>query len=424
MKKKFLSLIIALCLFMPCIFLFGCMGEKDPTDDDPSQNVENPIEPANVVNVLLSEDGKTLYRFAPDNDETEYVVPSGVKTIAESAFENCNTLTKVTFPESLQFIKEEAFKNCGNLTTVEINSDIRIGAEAFYSCQKLSNIDISKITSFNNETSSYYSEGANYAFYDCDALTSVTIAKEVKYLPKGIFSYTNSLTTITFEEDSKLYSILEEAFAYSGITTISVPSSCIGFDTGAFKCSQLKNITIGKNICLIAPSAFYDCEDLESVDFETGRTERLTFQYSGNDYFAHTFAECSNLKSVTNYPAESGVLGYMFSNCKKLESFTFADEECGGNGEKVGECAFYNCEQLKEIHVPKYLHTIDKKAFSDCKSLEKITFANLGWVKSEAFGNCISLKELDLDASIIDYRAFYNCYSLHSLRLQKKYRFG
>jgi len=414
MKNKILSCIFMLCLFISCVFFGGCTKENDPTDP--------PATPVNEVTVMLSDDGKTLYRFSPDNDETEYTVPEGVIVVEQSAFEDCDNLIKVVLPTTIQYVKEEAFKDCDKLTTVEINSDIAIGTESFYGCEKLSTIDISKITSFGLP-GTINTILAKDAFYDCNSLTSITIAKEVEHLPEGVFGRTTSLTTVNFEEASSLYSIGVDSFAYSGITSIAVPNSCIGFNTGAFRDSSLTSITIGKNITTIALSVFNGCKNLTSVEFETGRTETLKFQYNSNTTGGYTFANCSNLMSVTNFPAQSGILDYMFYNCKKLETFTFANEECDSGLAEVNsvcESAFYSCENLKEIHLPKYLHSIERNAFSDCKSLKRVSFVNLALIQTNAFSNCDSLMEIDLDVFNIERHAFYDCNSLSKIIIRDK----
>ena len=102
-------------MIIPCaIFFVGCMKEDEPTTPPA-------LEPTNEVKVLFSEDGKTLYRFAPDNDETEYTVPEGVEIIEASAFENCDNLTKVVLPSSLVNIKEKAFYHCNNFHVIYAN---------------------------------------------------------------------------------------------------------------------------------------------------------------------------------------------------------------------------------------------------------------------------------------------------------------
>ena len=416
MKKIILSFIFAICLIIPSVIVLGACKDKEPT---------NPPTPApvNEVKVLLSDDCKTLYRFAPDNDETEYTVPEGVTMIGASAFENCDNLTKVTLPSTLRYIQEEAFKDCNNLTTVEINSDIAIGEESFYNCRKLSTIDTSKIITYGlpGMISTIY---ATEAFANCDALTSVTIAKEVERLPDRVFANTDLLTTVNFETNSTLISIGEESFAYSSITSIILPESCEGINVRAFAYSDLMSIVIGKNITIICSSAFANCNSLISVEFETGRTEILKFNYVWDDATGGTFQNCLNLVSVTNYPAESGVLDYMFYNCEKLETFTFASEECQGYADvdTICENAFNGCESLKEIHLPKYIYRIEENAFKDCYSLEEITFVGVSSISTGAFVRCYALKEIDLNVYFVGRHAFNECYSLSKIIIRDRYQ--
>lgn len=381
MKKKLLSFIFLVCLIIPCVILVGCKEEKD----------KNPSEPVNEVKVMLSDDGKTLYRFAPDNVETEYTVPEGVEIISSSAFENCDNLTKVVLPSTLEYIQEEAFFDCDNLTTVEINSDISIiGEESFRNCRKLATIDTSKIVSYSSGLTS-----ARNAFYNCDSLTGVTIAKEVTYLPTGVFSCTDSLKTVNFELNSSLLDIGIEAFSMSSIESINIPETCKYIGTSAFSSSGLTSITIGKNITRIGSSAFYNCDKLLTVEFETGRTENLEYRYGYSDTAACIFYGCDSLVSVINYSMQSSIPTEMFSRCLKLENITFSAK--GEGYVNVNEQAFYQCESLREINLPnEYKYYICREAFAYCYSLENIT----------------------LDASKIDYRAFYKCYSLKDLNLR------
>ena len=60
-----------------------------------------------VDGVLFSADGKTL--VACLEPKTEYVVPDGVETIGDSAFQNCQTLQTVNFGDALQNIGKSAF---------------------------------------------------------------------------------------------------------------------------------------------------------------------------------------------------------------------------------------------------------------------------------------------------------------------------
>ena len=49
-------------------------------------------------------------------NDTEVVIPDGVKSIGIAAFKGDTNLTSVTIPDSVTYIEEPAFENCPNLT--------------------------------------------------------------------------------------------------------------------------------------------------------------------------------------------------------------------------------------------------------------------------------------------------------------------
>lgn len=63
------------------------------------------------------------------------VVPSSVKSFANSAFNGCKDLKNITIPDGATKIGDEAFKGCSNLTSITIPSSVTsIGENAFKSC--------------------------------------------------------------------------------------------------------------------------------------------------------------------------------------------------------------------------------------------------------------------------------------------------
>ena len=73
---------------------------------------------------------------------SELLIPDGVTSINESAFQTCNSLTSLSLPDSVTEIGEYAFFDCDNLRSVSIpNSVTKIGAAAF-NCWNLSDITI------------------------------------------------------------------------------------------------------------------------------------------------------------------------------------------------------------------------------------------------------------------------------------------
>lgn len=54
----------------------------------------------------------------------EIVIPEGITTIEENAFEGCSDLATITFPCSLKHIGRNAFADCKNLKTVMLPDTI------------------------------------------------------------------------------------------------------------------------------------------------------------------------------------------------------------------------------------------------------------------------------------------------------------
>ena len=93
-----------------------------------------------------------------------YTVKEETKLIADSAFENCSSLTSVTIGNSVKSIGGYAFYNCSSLTSVTIPDSVTsIGDSAFYYCTNLTSVTIgSGVTSIGG-----------WAFWDCSSLTSI-----------------------------------------------------------------------------------------------------------------------------------------------------------------------------------------------------------------------------------------------------------
>ena len=75
--------------------------------------------------------------------ETNYTIPNSVRTIGDSAFWGCDSLTSINIPNSVTTIGAGAFKDCVSLTSINIpNSVTTIGKGAFWGCVSLTSINI------------------------------------------------------------------------------------------------------------------------------------------------------------------------------------------------------------------------------------------------------------------------------------------
>lgn len=70
--------------------------------------------------VLFTKDKTELIQYPIRNEKSDYIVPDGVVTIKESAFQNCQTIKSVSIPESVTTIENYAFMLCGKLEFVHL----------------------------------------------------------------------------------------------------------------------------------------------------------------------------------------------------------------------------------------------------------------------------------------------------------------
>jgi hypothetical protein len=117
-----------------------------------------------------------------------FLAPSNITTIGESAFYNCTGLTSVIIPNSVTTIGDWAFWGCDGLTSVTIgNSVTTIGLAAFEHCTGLTSVTIpDSVTTIGKS-----------AFWGCTGLTSVTIGNSVTSIGMSAFSYCTGLTSVT-----------------------------------------------------------------------------------------------------------------------------------------------------------------------------------------------------------------------------------
>ncbi len=191
-----------------------------------------------------------------------------VKSIGDSAFSYCNSLTSVVIPESVTYIGEWAFYNCHNLTSIEIPDSVTvIGGWAFYNCHNLTSVEIpNSVTSIGRDAFSY-----------CSSLTSIEIPDGVTSIGSYAFEYCSSLTSIVIPDG--VTSIGSCAFEYcSSLTSIEIPDSVTVIGYSAFSyCTSLTNIEIPDSVTSIAEDAFDNCLALKTIIIDSSYVANVSF---------------------------------------------------------------------------------------------------------------------------------------------------
>lgn len=216
---------------------------------------------SDVNGVLFNKDKTKIVKYPQGKQDTNYVIPSSVKVIAESSFSGCKALENVTIPDSVNSIESWAFKDTGIY-----NNSKNWEKGVLYIDKWL----VSGEQYFYNELS--VKDGiygiADKAFSDCSVLTNVIFPSSLLYIGNNAFENCSLITDI--KANSCIDTIGKAAF--SGCSSLQVVKidgnvDCIGED--AFSgCDALDTVTVSGNVGSIGDYAFNNCDLLTNVTID------------------------------------------------------------------------------------------------------------------------------------------------------------
>ena len=159
-------------------------------------------------------------------------------------------------------------------------------------------------------------------------------------------------------------------------------------------CAALNEVDL-PNVTELKLGAFANCSALESVNLP-----ELTTLVNKASYRAESlFSGCTSLRSIS-LPKLTVLTQRMFYGCTALESVYLPEADAVGisGGVNYGNALFGNCKSLKTINLPKVAMLED--AFVSCSALEVV---DLGAVTSigDAFQKCAALTTLIIRTSTI-----------------------
>lgn len=332
--------------------------------------------------------------FVVEEGNTSFVAEGGVLYNKNKStlirYPQSKADTSFAVPEGVTQIgdssKQSAFYGAKKLTSVSIPASVRtIGAAAFYNCNALTNIDFLVAKDGSNFDLSIGEDAFGYS-----GLTSIVIPARVAAiggLSRGTFRNNTSLTSVTFEKGSKIAVIPAELFNY---------------------CTALKSIHLPATVTEIGLNAFIYCESLVAVTIEEGGV----ILKIGNTAFKGTKLSVTNINALIKNVTEISEYAYQGTTSTVDEDGTLVIPE---GVTTIGREAFRNANGIKKIQFPSSLVSIETYAFKECSNLTEVVIPDgVTIIESAAFANCASLKKVVVPSSVVGLGtdAFADCAAL------------
>jgi len=330
---------------------------------------------------------------------TNVVLGENIETIGSAAFQNCANLKIATNNSTkLQTIANYAFYNCQSLTSFvipKISSSITvytsIGYKAFYNCTSLSTLEVNAVylSDCNSSGNTYYDAGAAVV-----GGLKVIFSEEVTNVPANMFNCISDhyarVTNVVLGKN--IATIGSAAFEYCADLKIATNNST-ELQTIAnyafYNCLSLTSFVIPSKTTSIGYKGFYNCQYMEKL---TVKAKNLSDCNSSGDTFYNVGAAVVGGVKVTFTDSVTLIPAYMFF-CSSDYYARVTSVVVGTNTANIGSAAFENCKSLETItNNSTKLTTINNYAFQNCSNLKYFRVSNISAsIGYKAFDNCPKL---------------------------------
>lgn len=243
----------------------------------------------------------------------------------------------------------------------------------------------------------------------------------VTYLDRNYASYSGKVvipSTIPYAGGQlRVTSIGYRAFRESvRLQSVSIPESVTKIDDEAFYgCTLLASIDLPESVTSIGSNVFGSCTLLRKVSFASIES------FCRMNYPSYSSNPCNNVhrlyiggKEVTDVTVPEGItsLKHTFAGCTNLKSVTLPSTL-----QTIDDFTFHGCSNLTEIAIPESVNTIGKFAFEGCSNLERLHLPEgITTIGEYTFRECTSLREINIPSTVtkIDRYAFEDCTALET----------
>ena len=377
-------------IFEYCDSLEEIKVDADNATFDSRNNCNAIMESA--TNTLIAGCGKT-------------VIPEGIETIGDSAFERVKTLTHVTIPKSVTEIRGYAFERCENLSTVNLQKGIQtIGYGAFTECVGLTNLifcgtkadwqavtidedgreELESVLKYHElvkkeKVPATCGKDGSEEYWTCSICDQVYLSADMTQNPQELTAPIAIPATGNHSWDNGV--VTEKATtAKEGIKTYTC-TVCKATKTEKIaKLKPTNSSTVKKGTKVTIKGYKYTVKNSSEVTFTGVKNKKAskisipaTVKIKNKKYKVTAMSE----KSLKGVQAKTIIVGNnvqtignsAMENCKQLTKVTL-----GKNVKKIGKNVFKSDKKLKNITIKSTkLKSVGKNAFKGINSKAKIT---------------------------------------------------
>ena len=305
------------------------------------------------------------------------VIEKGVEYLGDRTFSDCG-MTSVILPQGMTEIGAIAFFNCEALESVTIPADVTvISAGTFYGCYNLT------IKGYAGTYAETFAEDSNIPFEALDyEMITGTCGDSLtwEYDPVfGILTISGEGAMadwdLSFGRPMPWYqyrSDIKKAVIEDGVTNIG---------SYAFaSCQKMSDITIPESISAVGRFAFFGTAWLTARQAENPLVILSGIVVDGT--------ACEG--DIVIPEGTKSIAGYAFYNCEALTGVTVPDSV-----KSIGGYAFCECTGLTHINIPDGVTSIVEGMFSGCSVLTGITLPeSVSSIEDNTFWHCLALDEV------------------------------
>ena len=415
-------------------------------------------------------------------------IPYGIKGIENYAIEDSPHLTSVELPSSLHFIGPLAFSNCDNLTRIVVDEG-NVTYDSRDNCNAVIETATNKlilgckgtvippsVTSIGNSAfagrfneditipatvTSIEANAFNNIYGDRPNNNNLNLYFEsevppvidgdifggsVAYVPAAAYDtycnadvwrdYTDRIIpremseyTINVSSTESMSGVLKAIGVNNveKVTKLKVKGKINSYDIMIFrdKMPLLTDLDLSEATVIASKKPFYQTYCTENnflgdyAFYDLDRLAHVKLPQTLERIGKYTFAECGHLRSVDASSIEPLEIGYgAFYNCQELTEVTMP--KCAS---VIGKNAFYKCSKLNELKLDKIIGSIEGGV--ECgafylSGIETFYIDSIGGdIESEAFSQCDNLTEVKIGtiAGELKTMAFNRCRNLKTVEI-------